>query len=60
MLNSRVDKNVLAVYHTAIIGGVERPVRASLATMPAYLAENSRTTRDTLAGSLRQRRCWLR
>jgi len=24
MLKSRVDKNVLAVYHTAIIGGVER------------------------------------
>ena len=60
MPNSRVDKNVLAIYHTAIIGGVERPARASLATMPAYLAEKIRTTRDTLAGSLRQRRGWLR
>ena len=36
------------------------PARASLTTMPAYLAEKIRTTRDTLAGSLRQRRCWLR
>src|SRR5439155_1220596 len=30
------------------------PVRASLATMPAYLAEKIRTTRDTLAGERKQ------
>src|SRR5437899_3705705 len=30
------------------------PARASLATMPAYLAEKIRTTRDTLAGERKQ------
>jgi hypothetical protein len=33
---------------------VSAPARASFATMPAYLAEKIRTTRDTLAGERKQ------
>jgi hypothetical protein len=52
------DRGVVLVWTgddaPAPLATISTPVRASFTTMPAYLAEKIRTTRDTLAGERKQ------
>ncbi len=52
------DRGVVLIWagagDPATLAAASTPARASLATMPAYLAEKIRTTRDTLAGERKQ------